>query len=470
MKGDSMWKWISVALVLLVATPSYAQLTPIFKPVHVFQDAAGATGNGTALQVQGWATIGVQVVITDTATVTFESTVDDSNWASSVCTSVASTSGALVTTATTSGVYFCNVSGMTQFRVRVSSFTGGTITAKGLLTLAKRGGSGGGGSSSASSVSNSDTLPATCTQGDVYHDNDATSGSRFFYCNATDSWLAVLTAEAQGLQEVVTVDPVVTSANSSANGVCIGSSSTDCVNIYWDAALGGQVRPKVDADTKTVIPTNFNWCLYDIEATSCILTVNPDAASTLDMYTFASAYRPKKSVLLTADAFYMKSGCTLTTDSALITAGLTEPYITCTDNDASGFHRTMAMPDAWDGGTVTFKLYLTNVNAAPANDYQLDLSAECEANSEVIGTSISGTGEVAALVDFDNSGTCSTACAQFDLATVTTSAHTVNGTCAGGNLFRINALVNATNTTTAQVADVKIIALRMEYSVSSLSD
>ena len=37
---------------------------------------------------------------------------------------------------------------------------------------------------------NSTTLPATCTVGDVYIDTDATSGRRWFVCEATNTWVA----------------------------------------------------------------------------------------------------------------------------------------------------------------------------------------------------------------------------------------------------------------------------------------
>jgi hypothetical protein len=458
-----MKNWVAgllLALAVAIAAPAWA-VDQVQFVTHTFQSAAAATGNGTALAVDRYSTLGMQVMISDTATVTFEATSDGTNWVSAVCVSVASTSGTLITSTTASVVVQCPIAGLQQFRARISDFTGGTVTVTGRASTAVLGKKGGGGSGGSLNVAEEDGNPSVDSVTVLTVPNglltDDGSGAVSLASPATPT-----------LDNAFDQGKLIDGANSEANCFRVGTAA-NYYCIYSDAGSGLFIKPEPLADTYINCWTNLNCVLYDREAGAAIETVDPDAASTLAMWTYGTAYRPKKSILLTADAFYMKSGCTLTTDAALITAGLTEPYITCTDNDASGFHRTLAMPDNWDGGTVTFKVFLTNVNAAPANDYRLDLSAECEANSEVIGTSISGTGEVNALFDFDNTGTCTTACAQFDLAAVTTAAHTVNGTCAGGNLFRINALVDATTTTTAQVADVKIIAVRMEYSETSRS-
>lgn len=141
--------WVMLAVLLLgLAGPVWALEDT--RPVTL-QDAAGATGNGTAISTAAYTSVALQVVISNTATVTFEGTADNSNWVSVVCTSTASTSGSLVTTATASGMYQCNVAGLSQFRARISAFTNGTVTVKGRLTTAmvkKGGGSGGGAATS----------------------------------------------------------------------------------------------------------------------------------------------------------------------------------------------------------------------------------------------------------------------------------------------------------------------------------
>lgn len=246
-------RWIGALVVacLLTATPALAGIE--FKE-HTFQSAAGATGNGTALSVQLYNSLAVQIVISATATVSFESTVDDSNWVALACTSIGSTSGTLVTSAANSGasgVYQCNVAGLSKVRMRISSFGSGTVTVYGKPTtavLGKKGGGGGGstiatseadgapavaatdtvifpngsltdngdGSVTASLITpagvetfstgtktvtskfdfgggtlelpNSNTLPATCVVGEFYVDANATSGQRLYLCESANTW------------------------------------------------------------------------------------------------------------------------------------------------------------------------------------------------------------------------------------------------------------------------------------------
>jgi hypothetical protein len=188
------------------------------------------------------------------------------------------------------------------------------------------------------------------------------------------------------------------------------------------------------------------------------------------VHTYSGSGKPRKSVFLAADSLYMQ-GCTQVTDTALVAGGLVEPYLTCGDNNAHGFHRGLVMPDSWDAGSITVQLNVINVNASPANNYEIDFSAECDSNADTIATTISTTGEQPALIDFDANQSCGvSACAQNARVKVTTAAITPNGSCAKGDLLRIQGQVDATNTTTAQVADVKIYGLLIEYSVDSRSD
>lgn len=267
-------------------------------------------------------------------------------------------------------------------------------------------------------------------------------------------------------------DTITTSESAPLKIRGTGGQSSNGINIYQHS--GGTptwkcVIANVEGDCNIIVKIDSGnyWELQDSSGNS-IIKIDPGASGAA-RFAIGANYRLRKTISFLADALYM-NGCTLVTDAALVTGGLIEPYITCGDNSAHGFHRSLGMPDSWDGAGLTFTPYLINVNATPANDYEIKFSADCKANSEALGTTISTTGQQAALFDFDNSGTCGTACAQFDLAKVTTATVTPNGTCAGGNLLRVQAQINATNTTTAQVADVKIIGVNMEYAVTSWSD
>lgn len=104
---------------------------------HTFQSAAGATGNGTAMDVGGLAMVAVQVTGTFVGTITFEGTVDGTNWVSALARSIAD--GATAATATAAGVYQVPVSGLSQLRARVSAYTSGAITAVGLGVFSSQG-------------------------------------------------------------------------------------------------------------------------------------------------------------------------------------------------------------------------------------------------------------------------------------------------------------------------------------------
>ena len=91
-----------------------------------------ASGSLTALNaaattatLQGVDTAGIQITGTWVGTVTFEGTIDGTNWFAINGTTFAST-GALVSTATANGQWQVDIGGVQLFRVRMSAFTSGT--------------------------------------------------------------------------------------------------------------------------------------------------------------------------------------------------------------------------------------------------------------------------------------------------------------------------------------------------------
>lgn len=93
------------------------------------QSAAGATGNGTAMDVTGFRSVAVQLTGTFTATVTFETSVNGSDWIATGLTPAAG--GAVSSTAAAAGIWTLTPNGVTLLRARVSAFTSGTVTAIG---------------------------------------------------------------------------------------------------------------------------------------------------------------------------------------------------------------------------------------------------------------------------------------------------------------------------------------------------
>lgn len=96
------------------------------------QSAAGATGEGQPLPLLdvdegALEHVAVQVTGTFTATITWQVTVDGTNWVNAMMTPTAT--GTAAATATAAGVYLGNFPGCKAFRANITAFTSGAITA-----------------------------------------------------------------------------------------------------------------------------------------------------------------------------------------------------------------------------------------------------------------------------------------------------------------------------------------------------
>jgi len=99
------------------------------------QVAATATGNGTAIEtvdLDGGAvtTVTFQVTGISGDTITWEGTIDGTNWAAIQVISLAT--GTAATTATANGLYRVVVLGIAQIRARISTYGAGTIYVTGV--------------------------------------------------------------------------------------------------------------------------------------------------------------------------------------------------------------------------------------------------------------------------------------------------------------------------------------------------
>jgi len=83
------------------------------------------------------ASLVMQVVGTFVGTVTFEATVDQTNWVAIQAVNL--NDGSAATTATAPGLYACRVVGLKQVRARISAYTSGSIT---VAAFASSGGAG----------------------------------------------------------------------------------------------------------------------------------------------------------------------------------------------------------------------------------------------------------------------------------------------------------------------------------------
>jgi hypothetical protein len=203
-------------------------------------DAVTSNGNGKEIDIERYTSATVTIIISaGTATVTLNVTENGTTWINRTCTSTSDTSGVLTATATATDIFQCSISGMKKLRAPVTDCTGCTVTVRVRVTTAVMGKGGGGGGGPASSIVSSATLPATCSQGQVYFDTDATSGQRFYVCDSTDTWVAPLTIESDTLATVGARGRTDGGSINQSTAYLIGSTAADSFHaFYYDVTDG----------------------------------------------------------------------------------------------------------------------------------------------------------------------------------------------------------------------------------------
>lgn len=117
---------IATLALLLIAVSALASAQQSRRSGSLTAASASCLDTNCVLQdVQGYGTLGVQITGTITATIQFEQSNDNSNWAAWTVTPV--TGGASVTSATATGQWAGTVAGVHYIRVRVSAFTSGPV-------------------------------------------------------------------------------------------------------------------------------------------------------------------------------------------------------------------------------------------------------------------------------------------------------------------------------------------------------
>ena len=124
--------WILFGLSLGFTTQSWAGAE---SQEFVLQNAVVATAAGASMPVTKYTTVALDVTIATTATVTFEGSVSGAAWTSIACTAI--NTGVTTTAPTATGLYQCNVAGLSAFRARVSSWTAGAVTVYARATTAE---------------------------------------------------------------------------------------------------------------------------------------------------------------------------------------------------------------------------------------------------------------------------------------------------------------------------------------------
>lgn len=100
------------------------------------QTAAVALGDGTAIDLTdaggSYATLGIQITGINGDTITFEATIDGTNWVSILATPLLT--GTAAVTATANGIYRIDCAGLLKVCARISTYGTGTVTVWGLAS------------------------------------------------------------------------------------------------------------------------------------------------------------------------------------------------------------------------------------------------------------------------------------------------------------------------------------------------
>jgi hypothetical protein len=114
-----------------------SQIASTMPSATIMQNAATGNGNGTSLNVQGYATailsITASVAMGGGTTINFEASVDDTTWVSIMGLQVGTTTTATSTTAT--GDWMLSIAGYKSVRARISAYSTGTITVTGYSSV-----------------------------------------------------------------------------------------------------------------------------------------------------------------------------------------------------------------------------------------------------------------------------------------------------------------------------------------------
>jgi hypothetical protein len=156
------------------------------------QDAVSATGNGVAATVNGFGSITFQITGTFTATVTFEASVDGSNYET---IAVIDSDGNRVTSATSEGLYRADIAGYKSVRTPVTWTSGTSVTVKSLALPGHRSFDvpvqQSGSKMALSQTPKTGTKTVTSTAAEIFADTSRLSGRSMMYIRNTHDSIAI---------------------------------------------------------------------------------------------------------------------------------------------------------------------------------------------------------------------------------------------------------------------------------------
>lgn len=268
-----------------------------------------------------------------------------------------------------------------------------------------------------------------------------------------------VSTESQTLQSAFSFGKAITGANSEANCFRAGTT-TQYFCIFWDSVEGLIVKPQPLADTILRIWPGQTLNFLDVSGTGNMAVWNPAAGTKNAMYSFGTNYKPLASLYVPLEA---DTGATAMTLTNPVTSQPKAYWGTLTDSNSDGFSFHFPVTGKMVGAsTLTVRLWAISTTASPSGNIALD----CAAKSYRPGTDTDGahdtTGEQSVTL---------TPAVQNREVTGVTSAITINGTVAEHAMIIGACQVNATGTTSAQLANFFLRGeAEIQLLVNSLSD
>jgi hypothetical protein len=173
-----------------------------------------------------------------------------------------------------------------------------------------------------------------------------------------------------------------------------------------------------------------------------------------------------KSAYIPAGSMDVTGACAVIATAALLTNGPKLVTIGCTDTDTDAIEFELKMPNNWNASTIQIELDAFSIGNNSAEVFTMNFSGQCvrtgdsvAAHTVTSGATATSSTNVAATITWGASANRE----QF----VTTTALTLNGTCAAGSHVYLHGLVNAATggaaTTMAPMTDLRIIGARVIF-------
>ncbi len=270
-----------------------------------------------------------------------------------------------------------------------------------------------------------------------------------------------ITAEAQGLGDVIAINRIFGGAVSQATAPHFGSDATGRYWAPWDDPTTGLVFTCIVAtvphacDKGQLIADTFKFYVSNA-AGARLFDFSPNASTSKEQYALGTL-KIRKYIFIPAGYFVGDgTNCPLVGSAVTINSGPKTITMICGSGANGDMDFDFVMDPAWDGGTLEFEPSYTQT-AANTSAMNSDIKTQCrgagETPSSTWGTAIA----------IDDAAVTGSSAEDKTLSAAVTPA----GTCTGGDHLYGRYTLDVTGTTTPE-ATLHFYGIGMYYYVTSL--